>query len=96
MANEKIAHLSEKTRVPIGWVVALLVGCASFTTAAIKIGQYVGGNDASAAALVQRVTVVELRVDVLERLDTRLARIEGKLGIQTTPEDALRVPANYK
>jgi hypothetical protein len=88
-------EVSEKTKIqlPIGWVLALLAGCATFTGMAFKVGGYVGGNDANATALVQRVIVVEQRVDVLERLDGRLARIEGKLGIYTQPQDSLREPA---
>lgn len=90
---EKENVVSEKTKLvmPIGWVFTLLVGCASFTTVALKVGQYVGGNDANATAIVQRVSAVEQRVDVLERLDGRLARIEGKLGIYAG--ETLRAPA---
>lgn len=96
MAADKTAHLSEKTKIPIGWVITLLVGCASATTVTLKIGQWMGGNDANASAISARVAVVEQRVDVLELLDRRLARIEGKLGIQTMEEDSLRVPATTK
>lgn len=96
MAMEKENHISDKTRIPIGWVLTLLAGCATATTGAIKIGEYVGGSDANATALSARVAVVEQRVDVLEMLDRRLARIEGKLGIKADPEDTFRVPANFK
>lgn len=96
MAAEKIANISEKTQVPMGWVIALVIGCAGFTGTAVAVGMYFGGRDANATALTERVATVEQRVDVLERVETRLARIEGKLGIYTSPEDSLRVPANTK
>lgn len=75
-----MSELNEKTRVPIGWVIALLVGCASFTAAALKIGQYLGGRDAGAAEIEKRVITLETRVDaqagVESRIDRRLYRLE--------------------
>lgn len=87
-------YLSEKTKIPIGWVFALLVGCAGFTGTAISLGTYFGGRDANAAALAARLSDAEQRLTVLERVELRLGRIEGKLGIFNPPEDSLRAPAN--
>ncbi len=84
-------HLSEETSVPMKWLVALLVGCASFTGGAVFVGMYFGGRDANASAITLRVERLEVAVDAMSLVDRRLARIEGALHIPVPEED--RLPA---
>lgn len=89
-------HLDEKlndeTSVPMKWLIALLVGCASFTGAAVFVGMYFGGRDASAQALSVRVDKLEEAVKKIPAMAEGIARLEGALG--TLPED--RLPASSR
>lgn len=82
--------ISDNTTIPIGWVFALLVGCASFSVAAVKAGEYIGGNDASAAAISMRVDKLEDAVKKIPEIAEGVARLEGAMG--TKPDE--RKPAN--
>lgn len=89
-------QLNSKTNIPLGWVFALLMGCATFTGIAVKLGQYVGGSAASAASIADRVGKLEHRVDseaaVSSRIDRRLFRLELSQNIVVPSED--RLPAS--
>jgi len=87
--------IDDKTSVPMGWVLALLVGCAGFTGGAVKLGEYVGGKDVSAAEVEHRVSKLETRVEsqvaIAARIDRRLYRLEIVQGIKVPEQD--RIPA---
>lgn len=85
-------YLNDDTSVPMKWLIALLVGCASFTGGAVFVGMYFGGRDANASAIVLRVERLEVAVDAMGMVDRRLARIEGALHIPIPEED--RLPAS--
>lgn len=82
------------TSVPIGWVIALLLGCAGATGGAVKLGQYVGGKDAEGAETASRVTKLEARTVAIEgmesRIDRRLFRLELERHISVPESD--RIP----
>lgn len=88
-------QINGKTNIPLGWVFALLMGCATFTGLAVKLGEYVGGTTASAANLTDRLGKLEVRVDseaiISSRIDRRLFRLELSQHILVPNED--RLPA---
>lgn len=85
-------NLSDDTRVPIRWVFALLVGCASTMGGAVLIGNYVGNNEARAQAVDKRILSLEAALESIPMIDRRLARIEGAQGIQVPKAE--RFPAS--
>ena len=83
-----------KARIPLNWALALLAGCATFTTAAFTAGSYFGSRDANATSVEQRVATVEVEIkgirDLLPEMAAGIARLEGAMG--TLPQGK-RVPA---
>lgn len=80
--------LSDNTKVPVGWVFALLACGATATATALMIGMYFGSGDSQAASLEKRVERLE---QIIPRIDRRLARMEGSRDINAPKED--RFPA---
>lgn len=80
----------EKAKIPVGWAVALLIGCATFTTAAFSAGAYFGAGDAQASALEARVANLESAVKKIPEIAEGVARLEGAMG---TLPDKKRLPA---
>lgn len=89
MAKE--VQLSDDTKIPLAWVFALLMGCAATLTAAIMVGSYVGNNDARAQAIEHRLSSLEAALEVIPKIDRRLARMEGARGVDVPETD--RFPA---
>ncbi len=92
MSNTEVSHLSEETKIPLKWVIALLIGASGFVGSAVAIGMYFGSRDANAAGLANRVAKLENEVAVFYLVDRRLARIEGALNIRVPEAD--RLPAS--
>jgi hypothetical protein len=85
--------ISEKTVVPIGWVFALLAGGAGSLTTAVAVTFYFSAIEAkSNQALASSYATKEkqeMLVDVLHKIDLRLANIEGALGVKRKRASAL-------
>ncbi len=85
----KEAVITEETKVPMKWVLGLLIGCATFTGSSVFVGMYFGSRDANAGNLERRVTTLEESVRKIPEMAEGIARLEGAIG--TLPKD--RMPA---
>lgn len=81
--------LSNETRVPLGWVLALLVGATGSLGGFVALGVWAGTIESQAMIANASVEKLEKRVEVIHQIDKRLSRIEGALGLHVKKfEDA--------
>lgn len=71
--------ISEKTKMPLGTVVAILVGLIGIITWAATLEARVGIHEKIDDA---RVSEIQAKIEVIQSVDRRLSRIEWKLGIK--------------
>jgi hypothetical protein len=88
----KLSYITDETKVPLKWVIALLGGASVFVGSAVGLGMYFGARDANAQGLSRRVDKLEAAVETISVVDRRLARIEGALHVTVPAED--RIPAS--
>lgn len=74
-------NLSDETRVPLKWVLALLAGATGSLGGFVAIGVWAGGVESRANTTEATVTKLEEKVEVIHQIDKRLSRIEGALGL---------------
>lgn len=75
--------LGEKTKVPLNWVV--IVGVS-----VLAVGISVGALASKADSNERRITKLEQDAETIDRIDRRLARIEGAQGIKVPAEDRIQ------
>lgn len=89
----KETNLLDETRVPLKWVLALLVGATGSLGGFVAIGVWAGSIESKAVGATESVERLEKKVDVINQIDRRLSRIEGALGI---PKDRFKESASEK
>lgn len=73
--------ITEDTRIPLKWVITLLSLSGSGLIVAMSIGIWVSKIEAKTSAQDDKIKAVESKSAILESIDRRLSRIEGKMGI---------------
>lgn len=68
-------------RVPMRWVLLVIIGCFSLLSGAMGLGLYVKSMDDRLAAAEQTIPSIDRLNERLFSIDHRLSLIEGKLEV---------------
>lgn len=79
--SDRDFELNDNTKVPLAWLVATLGTALALATGLIFVGMWAGTTDTKANTALQKIDKMEQAFDTVNRIDRRLSRIEGKLGI---------------